>query len=414
MNVETISPADSSAHRHVTIFVLSAVFLSSAGFGIVMPVMPDLIKELAHSDLSHATKLAAWIGAVYAICQFVLGPTMGNLGDRFGRRPVILLSLLGFSIDFLLTGLAPNIGWLFVARAIAGGLGAIFAPSNAAMADIHPPEKRAAAFGMVGGAFGLGFIFGPVLGGFLGEYGARIPFYVASAMSMSVFLYGLFFLPETMPESRKRAFDWKRANPLGALLVLRREKSFLPLAGIYFLWATAINAYASSWSFYAKAQFGWSSKMIGVSLALVGISMAVSQVALLSRFITRFGERKTALIGMCYGVFSFAINAFVTQGWIIMAFALTNGFHAMVTPSLNAMMSRRLPADQQGELQGFNGSMAAISFLFAQIVYNNLLAYFTSKDAPVYFPGVPFLLCMIFSVIAMFALYKLPKTDVSR
>ena len=400
---------DTNIEKRATRFVLMAVFISSAGFGIIMPALPHLIQQLEGVTLSQATKTGAWIGATYAIFQFLFGPTMGNLGDRFGRRPVFLIALSGFAIDFALMGLAPSVAWLFVGRGIAGALGAIFGPANATMADISTAENRAASFGKVGAAFGLGFIFGPALGGVLGDISTRLPFFVASAMAFAVFVYGYFAFPETMAVERRRPFEWKRANPLGALISLSKQKSLLPIAAIYFVWVSAVNVYPASWAFYAPAQFGWGPKMVGLSLTLVGISMVISQAAILGKVVARFGERRTAQMAMAYGALAFLLNALVSNGWIILALTLTNGFQGMAMPAINAMMSRRIPPDQQGELQGFNGSLAALSILFAQVVYNNALAYFTSDATPTYFPGVPFLIATFIAVIALAALTLLPR-----
>jgi MFS transporter, DHA1 family, tetracycline resistance protein len=400
-----------TVQKRATRFVLMAVFVSAAGFGIIAPALPNLIRELDGVTLSQATRVGAWIGATYAIFQFLLGPLMGNLGDRFGRRPVFLISLAGFSIDFLLMGLAPSIVWLFIGRAIAGGLGAIFGPANAAMADISTAENRAASFGKVGAAFGMGFIFGPAIGGLLGDMNTRLPFFVASALAMVTFIYGYFAFPETMAEDRRRSFDWNRANPLGALLSLGKTKSILPMAAIYFLWVTAINIFPASWSYFAPAQFGWSPKMVGFSLTLVGVSMVVFQSLVIGRVVKRFGERRTATMGMAYGMTLLFCYTFITSGTVSLILALFNGFSGMAMPALNAMMSRRIPPNQQGELQGFNGSMAALSILVAQIVYNFSLSYFTSDATPVHFAGAPFVIATGFAAIALFALIILPKAN---
>ena len=388
-------------------FVLLTVFIYAAGFGIIMPVLPDLIRELSGTTLSEAAQIGAWIGAAYGIFQFLLGPLMGNLGDRFGRRPIFLLSLTGFGIDFILMGLAPSILWLFVGRSIAGGLGAIFGPANAAMADLSTAENRAASFGKVGAAFGLGFIIGPALGGFLGEWGTRIPFFVAAAMALGNAVYGYFVFPETMPLENRRPIILARANPLGALASLSKIKGILPIAAVYFLWLSAVNVYPACWSFFARAQFGWNGTMVGISLTLVGISMVIFQAFVIGKAVTRFGERKTAIFGMCYGLCNYVLMAFLGSGSLVLALVIFNGFSGMAMPALNAMMSRRTPTDQQGELQGMNGSLSALSFLFAQLVYNNALSYFTANTAPVQFAGAPF---MIAAFVTLFALIMLIST----
>jgi MFS transporter, DHA1 family, tetracycline resistance protein len=390
-------------------FVLLTVFIYSVGFGIIMPVLPDLIGELSGVGLAEATRLGAWIGAAYGIFQFLLGPMVGNLGDRFGRRPVFLISLFGFGADFLLMGLAPSIIWLFIGRSIAGGFGAIFGPANAAMADMSSTEDRAASFGKVGAAFGLGFIVGPALGGVLGDFGTRLPFLVAAGLAFANGIYGYFVFPETMPKERQRPFEWRRANPLGALASLGKIKGILPIAFIYFVWICAINVYPASWAFFAPAQFGWDSKMVGISLTLVGVSMVTFQTFIIGRTVKKFGERGTAMIGMAFGIVSFVITAFLTSGTIALMMNVLNGFSGMAMPAINAMMSMRTPANQQGELQGVTGSMSALAFLTAQLVYNNTLATFTAGNASMYFPGAPFLISAGLGAFALFSLLLLPR-----
>lgn len=400
---------DPALKRRATRFVLLTVLIYSMGFGIIMPVLPDLIRHLAHVDAAEAARIGAWIGATYGLFQILLMPAVGNLGDRFGRRPIFLLSLFAFGFDFLLMGLAPNIGWLFVGRAIAGGLGAVFGPANAAMADMLTPEERAASFGKVGAAFGLGFIFGPVIGGLLGDFGPRVPFYVAGAMAIANGVYGWLVFPETMPEEKRRPFEWKRANPLGAFASMGRVPGIVPVVMIYFLWSLAGNVYPASWSFFAPIQYGWSSGMVGVSLGLVGVSMAIFQALVIRRFIARFGERRTAYIGMMFGIASYLVVAFVPNATVILVLLLVNGFSGMVAPALNAVMSQRAPASQQGELQGLIGSLSALSLMIGQFAYNYSLASFTDSDAPLRFPGTPYLLAACVGLSALIGLSQLRR-----
>lgn len=400
---------DPALQKRARRFVLLTVFIYSVGFGIIMPVLPDLIRELADVGLAEATRLGAWIGAAYGIFQFLLGPLVGNLGDRFGRRPVFLVSLFGFGTDFLLMGLAPSIVWLFMGRSIAGGFGAIFGPANAAMADMSAAEDRAASFGKVGAAFGLGFIMGPALGGLLGDFGTRIPFFVAAGLAFANGIYGYFVFPETMDKDRQRPFEWRRANPLGALASLGKIKGILPVAFIYFVWVCSIHIYPAAWAFFAPAQFGWDAKMVGVSLTLVGVSMVVFQTFIIGKTVKRFGERMTAMMGMGFGITTYVVVAFLTNGTFALILNFINGFAGMAMPAVNAMMSMRTPPDQQGELQGLTGSMSALAFLLAQLVYNNALATFTASDAPVHFPGAPFIIAATMGTLALTALFLLPR-----
>ena len=392
---------------NATRFVLITVCAYSMGFGIIMPVLPELIVELEGVSLSEATLIGGFIASAYAIFQFLLGPLVGNLGDRFGRRPVFLLSLAGFSIDFLLMGFAPSIFWLFIGRSIAGGLGAIFGPANAVMADIFDAKDRAKGFGLVGAAFGIGFMIGPAIGGLLGEYGTRTPFFVASAMAAMTFVYGWFCFPETMTEESRRSFSWKRANPVGALIALRQHSGVLGIASIYFIWLTSTNVYPIIWAYFSAIKFSWDSGTVGLSLSIVGISMALVQVFALSRFVDRFGERITGIIGLFVAITGMLFFAFVNNPIYALIGCFFVGFQGMVMPSINAMMSRRTPSQSQGELQGFNGSIAALAALAAPLAYNTSLAYFTSIENPTYFPGAPFLLSTILAVIALICLVLL-------
>jgi MFS transporter, DHA1 family, tetracycline resistance protein len=405
---------DETLKRRARRFILLTVFIYSAGFGIIMPGLPDLIQELARVDLAEATRIGAWIGAAYAIFQFLMGPMVGNLGDRFGRRPVFLFSLAAFGTDFLLMGLAPSVIWLFIGRAIAGGLGAVFGPANAAMADMSSPEERAASFGKVGAAFGFGFIMGPAIGGLLADYGTRLPFFVAAGLAFANCIYGYFVFPETLPVEKQRAFELKRANPFGALASLGKIPGILPIALVYFLWVSAINVYPASWSFFAPAQFGWDSKMVGFSLTMVGISMVVFQSFVIGRFVKRFGERRTAIIGMTMGVLGSLINAFLTNGAIALVLTAINGFSGMAMPSINALMSQRTPPNQQGELQGLNGSLSALALLLAQLSYNNVLAFFTDDNAPVHFSGAPFIVAATMGLCALSCLLIVTRKQASK
>lgn len=401
-----------SNQRHAVRFVLMTVFVYAVGFGIITPVLPELIVELEGISLSDAAFIGGMIAISYAICQFLMGPLVGNLGDRFGRRPVFLLSLAGFSIDFCLMGFAPNILWLFIGRSMSGALGAIFGPSNAVMTDLFPPEERAKRFGMVGAAFGIGFVIGPAIGGFLGEFGARTPFFVAAGMAGALFIYGFFKFKETLPEERRRAFSWKRANPLGAFLALRQLQGVIGIASIYLIWVTSTNIYPVVWAYFAPIQFGWDSKMVGISLTCAGISMFLAQSFLIGRIVTILGERKTAITAISFASLVMLFYTVNTSGTLALGICFLVGVQSMAMPCINAMMSRRTPSTQQGELQGFNGSLAALAALFAPLLYNTSLSYYTNPNASVTFAGAPFVISAALGIIAVIALIRLkPSTD---
>lgn len=402
----------STEKKSATRFVLLTVFTYAMGFGIIMPVLPNLIIELEQVTISEATLLGGYVAACYAVFQFLMGPLVGNLGDRFGRRPIFLLSLAGFSIDFFLMGFAPNIIWLFVGRAIAGALGAIFGPANATMADMSKGEDRAKGFGLVGAAFGIGFVVGPAIGGFVGELSTRLPFFIAAGMAAATFIYGWFAFPETLPKESRRIVSLKRANPIGTLLSLREFPGVLVIAGIYLTWVTATNIYPVLWAYFAPIKFGWDSSTVGLSLAIVGASMALAQALVIGRMVKRWGERGTAMIGLVWAIFVMMVYVVIDEGMIALILCLFVGLQGLVMPSINALMSRRTPPDRQGELQGFNGSLAALGALIAPLVYNSTLSHYTSESASMYFPGAPFVISATLASFALVALYRLkPMAD---
>ncbi|UAK26424.1 TCR/Tet family MFS transporter [Sphingomonas nostoxanthinifaciens] len=389
-----------------------AVLVDAIGFGIVMPVLPGLVMQLGHVGLSQATRIGGWFGMVYAAVQFLCGPLMGNLGDRFGRRPVLLGALGGFAIDYALMGFAPSLGWLFVGRALAGLFGASYGPAGAAMADLSTPDDRARHFGLIGAAFGIGFVVGPAIGGLLGELGPRAPFYAAAVLGAANFVFGLAVFPETLDPAHRRPFSLRRANPLGALLSLRRVAGVLPIAFVSFWWALATMVYPAVWAFYAIAAFDWSPGMVGLSLALVGGLMAACQMLIVGRVVARVGERGAALIGMAAATIGFVVFGFLHIGWLVFPILCITALQSLVMPSMSAIMSRRVPPNAQGELQGFSGSIAAIAAVIAPMLYNNLLAAFTGPRAHPPFPGAPFLLAAACALLAIATLALLRRAPV--
>lgn len=382
-------------------FVVLTILIDAVGFGIIMPVLQGIVMTLGHVGLADATRIGGWLAVVYAAVQFLTGPTVGNLGDRFGRRPVILGSLAGFAIDYTLMGFAPSLTWLFIGRALAGLFGASYGPAAAAMADLSSPEDRARHFGLIGAAFGIGFVVGPAIGGLLGELGPRAPFHAAAILATANVLLGLLVFPETLKHENRRAFSWRRANPLGALLALRHHKGVLPVAFAGFWWTLAHMVYPATWSFYAMAAFGWTPGLIGVSLTFVGALMALSQILIVGRVVKRVGERHAAEIGLAGAMTAFIGYAVLHVGWLVFPLLCVTAVQSLVMPSLSGMMSRRVPANAQGELQGFNGSIAALGAIIAPAVYNPTLAWFTGPQAPFHFPGVAFALAASATAIAL-------------
>jgi DHA1 family tetracycline resistance protein-like MFS transporter len=387
--------------KHALAFIFLTVLIDTIGFGIILPVLPQLIVELTGETVARATYLGGWLLVTYAVLQFACGPVMGNLSDRFGRRPVLLASLAAFAFDYMLMGFAPTIGWLFLGRAIAGLAGAVYSPAMAYIADVSPPDKRAQGFGMMGAAFGLGFIIGPAIGGFLGELGPRAPFFAAAALGALNFVYGLFVLPESLAHEQRRKFEWKRANPLGTLMALRRYPAVVAIAGAVLLWQLAHQVYPATWSFFATIRFHWSKSEIGLSLAFVGVLMAFTQGFLTGRIVPRIGEHRAALIGVVSGLVSMLALAFATHTWAAYAAMLIGMLQGLAYPSMNAIMSKQVAADQQGELQGGVASMMSLTTILGPLIMTQTLGRFSEATAPVYFPGAAFLLAAMLALLSL-------------
>ncbi len=376
--------------KHAVAFVAITVLLDTIGFGLIIPVMPRLLMELTGDTVSQAAILGGWLAFVYAIMQFLSAPVLGNLSDRFGRRPVLLAAIGALGIDYIILALAPTIGWLFLGRAIAGIAGASFTPAYAYVADTSPPERRAQSFGMVSAMFGVGFIIGPALGGLLGGFGSRAPFYAAAALSLTNLAYGVVVLVESLPPERRRPFDWRRANPLGTLMQIRKRPVVLGLLAALFIWSVAHQVMPATWTFFTKLRFGWSEGMIGLSLALVGLFMATSQLTLLRFLVPRIGERRAALIGMVIAGVGYLGYATATSSWMLFAWLTTWFFGATVMPSTNGLMSRLVPEDAQGELQGAVASLFSLSSIVGPPLMTQLFGHFSAASAHPYFPGAAF------------------------
>ena len=389
---------------HAVAFVAITVLIDTIGFGLIMPVMPTLLMELTGTTVSRAAIYGGWLTTLYAVTQFLFAPILGNLSDRFGRRPVLLAAIAALGVDYLILGYAPTIGWLFLGRAIAGMAGASFTPAYAYVADITPPERRAQNFGIVAGAFGVGFILGPALGGLLGGLGSRAPFFAAAGLSLLNFAYGFFVLAESLPPERRRLFSWRRANPLGTLLQMRKQPVVLGLLGALFLWMVGHQVMPSTWGFYTTFRFGWSPGMIGVSLALVGLIMATSQATLLRVLVPRLGERRAALLGIAVAAVGYLGYATATKSWVMLAWMGTWFFGAIVMPSTNALMSHRIAPDAQGELQGALASLYSLSSIVGPPLMTQLFGRFSAPDAPIHLPGAAFIASTVLATTA-FVIY---------
>lgn len=378
--------------RSPLIFIFITRLIDAIGFGIVMPVLPALLMDIGNMNLADAARTGGVLTVTYAVLQFFCGPLIGNLSDRYGRRPVILFALLAWAIDYALMGFAPTVALLFLGRAIAGIAGAVYAPANAFIADITAPQDRAKAFGRVGAAFGLGFILGPAIGGFLGELGPRAPFFAAAALAAANCLFGYFVLPESLPPERRRKFSLARANPVGALLALRRYAGLTALMLALLILLTAQYVYPATWSFFTIAKFDWSPGLIGASLACTGLGMALVQAFLVGRVVARIGEARAAIFGMSVAVVTCLAYALATQAWMIFPILFIGALQAVAYPSINALMSKQVSADQQGELQGGVAGLGSLSATMGPFVMTQVLAAFSGPAAAVQFPGAAFVL----------------------
>ncbi|MFM1776353.1 MAG: hypothetical protein RJA53_1963 [Bacteroidota bacterium] len=392
-------------------FIFITLLIDVTGLGLIIPVVPKLIEDLLHT--TNISKVALFGGLLtfsYAIMQFLFAPVLGNLSDKYGRRPVLLFSLLGFGLDYLLLAFAPSIGWLFVGRIIAGITGASMTTASAYIADISTPETRAQNFGMIGAAFGLGFIVGPMIGGLLGELGPRIPFLVAAGLALLNAAYGYFVLPESLDVSNRRSFDWKRANPISSLKNLSRFPAVAGLIISFFLIYVASHAVQSNWSYFNIEKFKWSPKMIGISLAVVGVLVSLVQGLLVRVVNPKIGNEKSVYVGLGLYTIGLVLFGLASQSWMMFAFLIPYCLGGISGPGLQAIISGTVPANEQGELQGSLTSIISITSIVGPLVMSNLFAFFTGPIAPFYFPGAPFMLAAVLMLLSCFFAYKALRT----
>ncbi|RPD39848.1 TCR/Tet family MFS transporter [Chitinophaga barathri] len=384
-------------------FIFVTLLIDVMGWGLIIPVMADLIAQLKGIPVNEASIDGAYLLSVFAIMQFVFAPVVGNLSDRYGRRPVLLLSLLGFGIDYIILALAPTYGWLFVGRVIAGITGASFTTASAYIADVSTDEtSKAKNFGLIGAAFGLGFVLGPALGALLANWGIRAPFYAAAVLCLVNCLYGYFILPESLSKENRRAFSWERANPLGSLLFLFKHPEIRGLAASFFLIYLGAQAVQGNWNFFTIYRFGWSEKMVGISLAVVGVLVGGVQAGLTRVVVPKLGNEKSIYVGLSFYILGLVLFAFATQGWMMFLFLIPYCLGGICGPSLQSVISGHVPANQQGELQGALTSLMSLTAIFGPIIMNGSFTYFTTDKAPFQFPGIHFLLgaaCILLSIV---------------
>ncbi len=389
------------------IFILVTVTIDAMGIGLILPVMPDLIREVDGGTLATAAIWGGILSSVFAVMQFGFGPTVGNLSDRYGRRPVLLIGLTILAIDYLVMALAGTI-WLLLLGRIVGGMSAATQSTAAAyIADISRPEEKAARFGLIGAAFGVGFVLGPTLGGLLAGFGTRAPFYAAAALAAGNLAFGYFVVKESLKAENRRPFSWKRANPLGAFRAVNAlPEARRPLA-IFFVDSIAFWVYPAVWAFFTQARFGWDPVMIGYSLSAFGIAIALVQGVAIRPILRILGDRKTVLFGLCFNVVAFAAMATVTNGTLALILTPLTALGAVVTPALQGMMSRVVPDNAQGELQGVLASANALAMILSPLVMTQIFAAFTVEGSGIFFPGAPFVLSMMLMFVCL-AIYLAP------
>ena len=395
------------------LFLLITVILDAMGIGLIMPIMPDLIQQVQGGTLADAALWGGVLSTVFAVMQFLFSPVIGNLSDYWGRRPVLLISLAVMALDYLVMALAGSLWLLLIGRVVGGITTATHATANAYMADISEPADKAANFGLIGAGFGVGFVLGPLVGGMLGEFGIRAPFYAAAALAAINFVFGYWVLGESVTDRTRRAFSWKRANPFGAFRQLARLPGIRPLLVVYFLYSVALYVYPAIWPYFTQERFGWTPQIIGLSLGLFGIMMAVVQGGMIRLVLRWFGERRTVIYGQVFDFFAFGALAVVTSGTLALILTPLATLGAVVSPALQGIMSRMVDDDAQGELQGVLTSVHALSMIVSPLMMASVFAAFTREGARYYVPGAPFVVSMALIAVGVLVFVRCTKHPAS-
>jgi DHA1 family tetracycline resistance protein-like MFS transporter len=381
-------------------FIFITILVDVIGLGIIIPVVPKLIENLTGESISEASRYGGWLVFSFAIMQFIFSPILGGLSDRFGRRPVLLLSLLGLGLDYILHAYAPSIVWLFIGRLLAGIMGASITTATAYIADISSPEKRAQNFGLIGAAFGLGFIIGPVIGGVCSKWGPSVPFLVAAGLTLINVLYGYFVLPESLLKENQRKFEWKRANPIGSLKHLKKYPVVSGLVASLVLIYIASHAVQSNWSYYTIFKFNWDAEMVGYSLAAVGVLVSLVQGFLIRIINPKLGVNKSIYLGIALYAFGLILFGIAWQSWMMFVFLLPYCLGGIAGPALQGLISNQVPDTEQGELQGALTSLISLTSIIGPLIMTNLFAYSTAKNSMYYLPGAPFYLAAALMIMS--------------
>ena len=387
-------------------FIFVTVLVDVIGLGIIIPIVPQLIENLTGLGINEASKYGGFLVFAFALMQFIFSPILGALSDQFGRRPILLLSLFGLGLDYILHAFAPTIAWLFAGRIIAGIMGASFTTATAYIADISTPEKRSQNFGLIGAAFGLGFIIGPIIGGVASKWGTNVPFLIAAGLTLLNVIYGYFILPESLSIENRRAFNWKRANPIGSLKHLKKYPVVSGLIVSLLLLFIASHAVQSNWTYYTMYKFHWTPEIVGYSLAVVGLLIAFVQGFLIRKVIPKYGENKTIYAGMAFYILGLLLFGLAPTGWMMFLFLVPYCLGGIAGPALQGIISKQVPDNEQGALQGALTSLMSLTAIIGPLVMNNLFAYATNKNSLFYLPGASFYLGAILMIIAAFLAYR--------
>jgi DHA1 family tetracycline resistance protein-like MFS transporter len=405
--------AASPRRRAALAFIFVTVVLDMLALGMIVPVLPKLVEDFVGGNTARAAEIYGLFGTVWALMQFVFSPVLGALSDRYGRRPVILLSNLGLGLDYLVMALAPSLAWLFVGRVISGITAASFSTAYAYITDVTEPAKRAASFGMMSAAFGLGFVLGPAIGGVLGHIDPRLPFWVAAGFSLLNYLYGLLVLPESLPVERRERFSWRRANPVGSITLLRSHRELLGLAFVNFISSIAHEALPTTFVLYAMYRYGWNERTVGLAIAAVGVCSAIVGAGLVEPFVARLGERRVMLLGLVFGIAGFTVYGLASTGAIFWLALPINAMWGLSSPPMQGMMTRRVSPSEQGQLQGALSSLRGVAFMIGPILFTSVFASFIGANREWHLPGAPYLLAATLLVAAMYVAWRVTRPRMS-